>query len=46
MKARAARFLYFSMFAACLAVGVAAQQIPPVGTIDSRVGLKPGPPEA
>jgi hypothetical protein len=42
MKASAARFLYFSMFAACLAVGAAAQQIPPVGTIDNRVGLKAG----
>ena len=42
MIARAARFLYFSTFAACLAVGAAAQQIPPVGTIDSRVGLKAG----
>ena len=42
MRSSAARFLYLFVLMLCLAIGGAAQQIPPVGTIDARVGLKAG----
>jgi len=42
MRSRAARFLSLFVLVLCLAIGGAAQQVPPVGTIDARVGLKAG----
>ena len=42
MRSVAARLLCVSGLVAAVAIGLAAQQQPPVGTIDSRVGLKAG----
>src|SRR5262245_16182889 len=42
MRRSAAGLPYLVILLVCFAIGGAAQQIPPVGTIDNRVGLKAG----
>jgi hypothetical protein len=42
MRFTAARFFCLSALLLCMVIAGAAQQVPPVGTIDQRVGLKAG----